>query len=73
MRIKFPEVVIHKHNDRIVSITIDGEEWANRTTEASVSTRNENLTEVSITFPCSRVEIVDEYSPWIQREMEERG
>ena len=70
MMTRFPEVVIKKHNDNIVSLKIDGEEWAPRATAASVSCHNEFATEVSITFMCRRVEIIDNYI-WMEGDGEE--
>lgn len=61
--------MIKKRNDEIVSLIIDGEEWACDALAASVSTSNEHMTELSITIPCRRVEIIDEYAPWLEKEI----
>ena len=70
MRIKFHDVSIRKRNDNIVSLVIDGEEWADKAIGAHVSCYNEDATELSVTLLCRRVEIVDEYAGWIQKEIE---
>ena len=69
-RIRFHEVKIKKRNDNIISLVIDGEEWADKATGAQVVCYNETATELSLTILCKRVEIVDEYAGWIQKEIE---
>lgn len=61
--------MIKKYNDEIVSLIIDGKEWVYDVIEASVSTRNESMTELSITIPCRSVEIIDEYNAWLAKEI----
>ena len=61
--------MIKKLNDEIDSLIIDGKEWEYDVLAVSASTRNEHLTELSITIPCRSVEIIDEYNAWLAKEI----